>query len=91
MNYGFVFMFAAASAVACSAGIDAPPLPPPSGPGDCNTACANLQALGGCGVEARRCIDDCRSVTDAEADIGIRYPAGCLTAATSCAEAEVCR
>ena len=67
------------------------PLPPPDGPGDCSTAAANLAKLGGCGLEPARIEQDCRDATSAEAEVGERFPVGCLTAAASCETAQRCK
>jgi hypothetical protein len=68
------------------------PLPPPlDGPGDCRTAAENLQRLGGCGLDPARVEQDCRDAEEAEADVGVRLPVGCLTAATTCDDAAICR
>jgi hypothetical protein len=67
------------------------PLPPPDGPGDCSTAAANLAKLGGCGLEPARIEQDCRDATGAEAEVGERFPVGCLTAAASCEAAQRCK
>jgi hypothetical protein len=68
-----------------------PPLPPPDGPGDCQTAHDNLARLGGCGVELDRFVADCQAATDAEASLGIRFPAGCISASETCDAAMQCR
>ena len=71
------------------------PLPPPDGPGDCHTACENLRKIGGCGIVAEdasaACEDTCDEVSANESADGVRFPVGCLTNATTCAEAELCQ
>lgn len=68
-----------------------PPTPPPDGPGDCDTATANLTILGGCGLDMAAFPAQCRGASAAEVDIGERYPVGCVTAAKTCEEAWSCR
>lgn len=68
-----------------------PVVPPPDGPGTCETACQRLQELGGCGVRVDTCPEDCRAAREAEEGVGVRFPVGCLTAVSSCAEAERCQ
>jgi hypothetical protein len=89
---------------ACEASIQptVPPRPaPPPDPttlpdgtaASCESACLNLAALEppGCGLDTATCVDDCRDASAAEESAGVRFPAGCLTQATSCAEAGQCR
>lgn len=69
-----------------------PPPAPPDVPGaTCETWCAHAAELGGCGLEADRCLQDCRDADKAERSIGRRQPLGCLTAARSCDEAMRCK
>ena len=67
------------------------PLPPPDGPGDCASACATLSKLGGCGADMTVCQQDCEAATRVEAEIGVRWPAHCLTVAESCEAALRCQ
>jgi hypothetical protein len=69
----------------------APVMPPPDGPGDCSSACANLARLGGCGIDPATCEGDCADNGGAEAELGVRFPVGCLAAAESCDAAMLCR
>lgn len=59
-------------------------------PGTCASAEENRDRLGGCGIG-----DDfeelCLDAEQAEAEIGIRLPVGCMTHAASCAEFKACR
>jgi hypothetical protein len=59
-------------------------LPPPDGPGTCETAAKRLTELGGCGFNASRFLADCHDAEKAEKSIGKRFPVGCLTAARDC-------
>lgn len=68
-----------------------PVMPPPDGAGTCETACARLAELGGCGIGSATCRTDCDAESAAESEIGVRLPVGCLTAAKSCEEARSCR
>jgi len=68
-----------------------PPLPPPDGPGDCSSARANLERLGGCGRDVEGYEARCRDAQAAEAEIGLRHPVACMTAAVSCEELKACR
>lgn len=81
----------AAALLSFGCGPQPPPLPPPDGPGDCRTAAENLRELGGCGLEPTRVEQDCRDAAQAEAEVGERFPVGCLTAAQSCAVAQSCK
>lgn len=78
-----------AAILAASCALSPPPLPPPTGPGDCASACANLERLG-CGL-GPFCEQDCEDAAAAEAEVGIRLDVACLTAAASCEEARRCR
>jgi len=80
----------AAALLALGCGPQPRPLPPPDGPGDCTTAAANLRKLGGCGLEPARIEKDCHDAEQAEAEVGVRTPVGCLTAAPSCEAALRC-
>lgn len=66
-------------------------LPPPDASGDCSSAASALTVLGGCGVDLSRFEQDCRDAERAEAQIGLRYPVGCLSSATTCEAARACR
>lgn len=82
-----VLVVALAAAQSC----DRPPLPPPDGPGTCDTADQNLKKLGGCGFDTSRFLQDCRDTEKAEKTIGKRFPVGCLTVAKDCKEELSCK
>lgn len=77
--------------LAGACGRPVPPLPPADGPGDCATARANVEQLGGCEMVMETFEQDCRDESAAEVPLGVRFPVGCLTAAHSCQEAWSCR
>jgi len=62
----------------------------PDGPGDCTSACANLERLGGCGIDLTNCEGLCRDAEQAEAELGVTFPVGCFSASQSCDEAGGC-
>jgi hypothetical protein len=71
------------------------PYVPPEPPGDdgeatCQSAHETLSALGCEGVDATW-DQRCERAQAAEREAGWRYPVRCLTEATTCKEAEVCR
>lgn len=81
-------LLALALAVGC---VPAPVVPPPDGPGDCATTEANLRKLGGCGIDLETFAKDCAAESQAESEIGVRLPLGCLSAGQTCAEEWSCK
>jgi hypothetical protein len=79
---------------ACNPLVVEPQLPePPPAPGavPCPVACARLAELG-CPEadptpDGASCVDVCQNVEDSGV---LRYPTGCVAAATTCAEAQRC-
>ncbi len=69
-----------------------PPLPPPDDPdATCATACENLGKLpDGCGIATAKCLKNCEGASEAEAEVGVRFPVGCIQNAKSCDEAWTC-
>jgi hypothetical protein len=66
-------------------------LPPPDGPGTCETAAEHLKSLGGCGFDTSKFLAQCHDAENAEKAIGKRFPVGCLTAAKDCKEEMTCK
>lgn len=82
-------MMRAAIALLCFALVGCHPparttLPPAKGPGDCSTAKARLLELGGCQQDVEAFERHCLAEEMHEADIGLRLPVACLTAADDC-------
>lgn len=83
--------------VALAGCVDPPPKPlaPPDVEGStCESACANLAKLSpdacGAGSEAE-CGKLCEGTREAEAELDISFPTGCLTAAQDCEQAGRCK
>lgn len=68
-----------------------PVAPPEDVGGTCSTAQATLARLGGCGVDLATFETDCDEKARLYAEVGDRYPVGCLTASGSCEQAQACR
>ena len=68
-----------------------PPVPPPDGPGTCETSAATLTKLGGCGEDLDGWEGRCRDADRSDQQVGLRLPNGCWTASTSCREFLACR
>lgn len=64
--------------------------PAPDG-ASCAEACATLSKLGGCGVAPETCAPDCEDAVRAEGEVGVKFPTGCIAAASTCDEVKACR
>ena len=66
-----------------------PDVPPPTGPGTCETACANRARV--FGKEDPRCVPDCADAAKAYEELGRRYPVACQTSAKTKDEFRACK
>jgi len=67
------------------------PAPPDPTGYTCETVIANLKKLGGCGVDIATFVDGCHAAQDAEHQVGVALPVGCMSVAGSCVDAKACR
>jgi hypothetical protein len=86
-----IIIFAALFVACSSCEKPKPPLPPADGDGTCETAKANLEQLGGCGLDLERYVLNCHDAEKEEAEHGVRHPNTCVTTAKSCQRAFECR
>lgn len=68
-----------------------PPVPPDPIGGTCETAAANLNKLGGCGLDMAAFPAECAAATSAEAKVSARFPSGCLSVSKDCDSVRLCR
>jgi hypothetical protein len=74
----------------CVAVRPAQSIPPQTHGATCETAHANLEKLGGCGVALERFVQDCHDRAQYEADRRYSLPLDCITEARDCDTARAC-
>lgn len=68
-----------------------PPVPPEPKGGTCESAQANLAALGGCTLTLETFTEHCHDEQAAKARVGSWLPLDCMTAAPGCKEFLTCK
>jgi hypothetical protein len=66
------------------------PIPPQPRGATCESAHANMEKLGGCGVALERFVQDCHDREQYEADRHYSLPLDCITEAGDCDTARAC-